>query len=65
MRRTHYAAGYVCRKVTENIEHSKHPLPLKLRSLSCMEMLRDDNQSEHQNDSSDWIDTLDRGDFGM
>ena len=46
-----YAAGFVCRKVTENIEHSKHP---------CM-MLQDDNPSEHENDMTVWIDIIDRG----
>ena len=56
-----YAAGYVVRKVTENIEHSKRPLPLKLKLLSGLEMLRDENSSEHPHDSSAWIDMIDRG----
>ena len=55
-----YAAGYVVRKVTENIEHSKRPLPLKLKLLSGLEMLRDENSSEHPHDSSVWIDMIDR-----
>ena len=56
-----YAAGYVARKVTENIEHSKCPLPLKLKLLSGLEMLCDENSSEHPHDSSAWIDMIDRG----
>ena len=56
-----YAAGYVVRKVTENIEHSKLPLPLKLKLLSGLEMLRDENSSQHPHDSSAWIDMIDRG----
>ena len=52
-----YVAGYVCRKIKENIEASKHPFKEAL--LLCMMDLTDED--DETSSSADWLHAIDRG----
>ena len=52
-----YVAGYVCRKVKQNIESSKHPFKGALL-LCMMDMCDEDDDTSS---SADWLNAVDRG----
>ena len=59
-----YAAGYVCKQVSKKLKSSTDPSKQDL--FLCMEMLRCDSavdsECETSEDSSLWMDIIDRGD---
>lgn len=54
-----YAAGYVCKQVSKKLKSSADVSKQNL--FLCMEMLQRDSECETNEDSSLWMDTIDRG----
>ena len=55
-----YAAGYTIRALRKKIEASSHALKEEL-VLAIMELVGDDDESEHQEASAEWVNLIDRG----
>ena len=54
-----YAAGYVCKHFVEKFKKSSHPSRDKL--IWCLRRLEVEGESEPDNDSTAWIESVDRG----
>ena len=54
-----YAAGYVCNHLVEKLKKSSYPLRDKL--IWCLHKLEVDGESEPNNDSTAWIESIDHG----
>ncbi|KAL5503003.1 hypothetical protein EMCRGX_G009877 [Ephydatia muelleri] len=54
-----YVAGYVCKHLVEKLKKSSHPSRDKL--IWCLHKLEVDGESESDNDSTAWIESIDRG----
>ena len=54
-----YATGYVCKRLVDKFKKSSHPSKDKL--IWCLRKLEVDGESERDNDSTTWIESIDHG----